>query len=600
MKILKSLIISLLLVFVSVHAYAELWTGVIDEYRATDWADAGADIVDYETACTTSACNRIWCGINTAGTSVCDAYPNGQDSTSITAANINTAISGAPDSTVVRLPACTRTMSTGLSLNRDNVILRGLGADQTILNFGTTISCAYETMICVGGGVYADIYGTPPQTSWTDGYTKGTEDITVSSASSITVGNLVFLAENQDSSDGGYYYVSGSPAGWAYGDRRQLQVSEVTAKNGNVVTIDPPVIGPDYVSGKSPIAYWSSSVAKKGIGIEDLRINNTSSNESANNITMTWVKDCWVKGITSTYAGKGHVTTFQTVHVTLKDSFFYGSQAYDSQNYGIQPQASTLMLIENNIFQRITSGVVFNGGNPGAVIAYNYMLRMDFSGGDWWGGIANHDAGSDYVLFEGNYNPAARTDDINGTHNTNTFYRNFWSGNDPTKAWSPTTGTPIIIEDTSRIFNIIGNVLGTNSIHTTYGSIYDICSTCSASLMRWGNYDTGTDTVRWESSEVPSEIAQFANAVPSDHTLPPSMYLSSKPDFFGDVTWPPIGPDVTGGDVTGWDGYVNEIPAKICFDGLSTGGDGIKILDADECYPTVAVPANAIQGVTIN
>ena len=50
----------------------------------------------------------------------------------------------------------------------------------------------------------------------------------------------------------------------------------------------------------------------------------------------------------------------------------------------------------------------------------------------------------------------------------------------------------------------------------------------------------------------------------SDHNLPTSMYLSSKPSWFGNIPWPPIGPDVTGGQDTS--GHVYDIPAKYCYD----------------------------------
>ncbi len=49
----------------------------------------------------------------------------------------------------------------------------------------------------------------------------------------------------------------------------------------------------------------------------------------------------------------------------------------------------------------------------------------------------------------------------------------------------------------------------------------------------------------------------------SDHALPGSMYLGSKPAFFGSTAWPAIGPDVTGGNDAA--GHVNYIPAQVCY-----------------------------------
>jgi hypothetical protein len=53
-----------------------------------------------------------------------------------------------------------------------------------------------------------------------------------------------------------------------------------------------------------------------------------------------------------------------------------------------------------------------------------------------------------------------------------------------------------------------------------------------ATLLRHGNYDYMTSMTHWEST-----IA--------DQTIPASLYLGSKPAFFGNRAWPPIGPDLT-------------------------------------------------------
>src|SRR5581483_10023420 len=83
-------------------------------------------------------------------------------------------------------------------------------------------------------------------------------------------------------------------------------------------------------------------------------------------------------------------------------------------------------------------------------------------------------------------------------------------------------------------------------------------------MLRWGNYDTVNGSVRFVAAEVPSGLSQFSNPVPSTQTLPPSLYLSSKPSFFGSTPWPAIGPDVTSGTETG--GHAFRIPARRCYD----------------------------------
>ena len=110
--------------------------------------------------------------------------------------------------------------------------------------------------------------------------------------------------------------------------------------------------------------------------------------------------------------------------------------------------------------------------------------------------------------------------------------------------------------------------------------------------MRWGNYDTVSAAVRWNASEVPSSLTQYANVVPADQTLPTSLYLPGRPGWFstnyGSVTWPPIGPDVTGGEHM--NGYVYKIPAQLCYENTSRTS-GILNFDANNCYPVSGAPA---------
>jgi hypothetical protein len=112
-----------------------------------------------------------------------------------------------------------------------------------------------------------------------------------------------------------------------------------------------------------------------------------------------------------------------------------------------------------------------------------------------------------------------------------------------------------------------------------------------ASSMRWGNYDTVTAAARWNASEVPSGLSLYANAVPPDHSLPNSFYLTSKPAWFstpfGNVPWPPIGPDVVGGQLL--NGFAFKIPAQLCYENTAKTS-GILNFNANNCYPAGTAP----------
>ncbi len=97
-------------------------------------------------------------------------------------------------------------------------------------------------------------------------------------------------------------------------------------------------------------------------------------------------------------------------------------------------------------------------------------------------------------------------------------------------------------------------------------------------MLRWGNYDYATGQTRWSAAEVPAD-----NGVPGTQTLPASLFLSSRPGWWGAMPWPAIGPDVTGGHDPA--GRVHKIPARVCYESSARRPDGTLAFDAAQCYP---------------
>jgi hypothetical protein len=121
-------------------------------------------------------------------------------------------------------------------------------------------------------------------------------------------------------------------------------------------------------------------------------------------------------------------------------------------------------------------------------------------------------------------------------------------------------------------------------------------------MMRWGNYDTVNAAVQWNSAEVPTSSFTFFTplSVPANHNLPASFYYSSKPAWWNGVgftapPFPPIGPDVTGGNLAGLGGHAYEIPARLCYeqtpqDSTNYPATAIIAFDAATCYSTTSTP----------
>ena len=107
-----------------------------------------------------------------------------------------------------------------------------------------------------------------------------------------------------------------------------------------------------------------------------------------------------------------------------------------------------------------------------------------------------------------------------------------------------------------------------------------------STLFKHGNYDAATGTITWSGVIT--------------HTLPPSMYLPSKPVWFGTVQWPAIGPDVANGLSDSF-GYAYSIPAKVCYENVMGGAHGTGsplTFNASNCYKTLAVSQSSGSGGT--
>jgi hypothetical protein len=382
-------------------------------------------------------------------------------------------------------------------------------------------------------------------------------------------------------------------------------------------------------SGMSPGIWWPTQVTSNGI--ENLLLdqsNNTGGNTGSGGIVFYDCFGCWAQGVAEWNAWLNHVWIFQSAQVTVQNSYFYGVQSGGGiESYGVESYLASNNLIQNDIFQQI-SAPFMAGPTEGTVIGYNYALN-DPSGAatilsamHW----ATHDV-NQYSLFEGNIGPQGRADSTFANGDFNTFFRNRFSGSDYADGQQKTGYTyPIGLEFWNRFYNLIGNVLGTSGYHNTYESSVNACgSSCpnpSASIyvfgfsgastqtcanaaycppdpnvattvMRWGNYDTVNAAVRFVSSEVPSGLSQFANAVPPSQSLPASFYLSSPPSWWSfpsgtTAPFPAIGPDVTGGNLPNVGGYAYMNPAENCYEnvmgGPSNGTGGALSFNAANCY----------------
>lgn len=621
MKLKQSLIFFHILVCFCGCLCAQTAAGIIDPSRRIDWSSAGipGGIPNRTTICAT---------INAA------TYGNGSsDATS----GIQTALNSCTANQTVLLSAGTFRINSSLTIP-SNVTLRGAGANQTILNAQGN---AYG-VVAMGQNNNNVVAGAGSPTINSGSVTSGSTSFTVSSASGITVGSYMVITELDDANYVSRGGVQGTctwcDAGMFSGAARSRgQIVEVTSVSGTTIGFSPALYSNYGVAtGTSPALATPFTASAKYAGLENLQIyaNNTG---YTTNVLINRGAYCWVKGVESNFADGDHVQVWTGYHNEIRDNYFHDGYKHTSgqtDNDIFIVVKTTGTLIENNIITRLHSSVIMNWGAAGNVTAYNYfdgnydtdapnVLIYDQT---------SHGAHPQFNLWESNVGPSWHPDGIWGTSSHHTAFRQWTIGTTqiclpysargaagachaPTQALratginapvtysnlvgniagsallnSQTTETAVTVAPESRLYSGGGYDMdfgfGGSGDGSSYGSVPSLfqCTTNRAGCLAYstalihGVYTNANATTIWDSTI-------------TNHTLPASLYLSSKPSWFGSITWPAIGPDVTGGP--GPAGHTYAIPAQVCYSNIRAGA-----FNADTCYgkqvspSTVAPPIN--------
>jgi hypothetical protein len=410
--------------------------------------------------------------------------------------------------------------------------------------------------------------------------------------------NSVGCNAANESADGPAYRTNG----W------QMEGGLVTAINqggcgATCVTISNPIMHPNWSAGQSPIAILVQVTTQQGI--ENFSINGPGTSGSPDGVYFYTSYNLWVSGIRATNFYAHSIHFFQVFNSLIKDSYFYGNPGNYNDSTGAHPRWGGMNLIQNNICQQVKiCGLIDGGGEAGDVFAYNYSVDqyLGASSNDYmWPAFDWHASGNDLILLEGNMGNKANYDLDHGGHVGNTMFRNFFWGyescvngatggnNCGGNSWKGSGAIPFTSGYDSRYGAEVANVLGMPGFHTTYkwegsfptytnqfGSNYiyilgagnqgngqnqpadpyaysDSAGVSAFTEMAWANWDVVNNATQYNASEVPTNAATYPNSVPTACTTsaacPQSFYLSGEPSWFGSAAWPPIGPDVTGGNI---------------------------------------------------
>lgn len=490
-------------------------------------------------------------------------------SSGASASQINSAISSCPSDQVVKLGSGTYSISSSIVL-KSNVTLRGNGPENTVIQYTGNSG----SIITIGNGSRGG------RVDITSGYTKGSNTLTLSSASGKDVGDVLLIDQEND----GGLVVDGGANGtctWcgAGGTRSLNQTAIITGKNGNTVTIEPPMIY-TFSAGLNPQADEVTGGVSYA-GVEDLKIIN-SPGDTNPSVIMYGAKYSWLKNVESErpYKGSGggrHGVMRYGFRNEIRDSYFHGNNYYASNSYGWElVWGSSFLLVENNIFRDAKVYMYFAYGGSGSVVGYNYVYDINNYWPTYTGDLQGHGPHSMMSLFEGNFAQKLKFDWVWGSASHHTFFRNWYRLTQPAGSQN-LSNDPYVVEIwyDNPYFNLVGNVFGDPSKSWSYeapgcsgNTIYVIgynaegCSSgrdseVRATLLRHGNYDYATNTTKWcDDSGEPG--CQGGDA---SHTIPDSLYLPGQPSWWCNETpWPPIGPALSP--------MVSDIPAKRRYEGL--------------------------------
>jgi len=521
-------------------------------------------------------------------TKICATFSPGA-----TASAINSAISACSDG-VVKLDAGTYSL-TGLQIFKTTSRCAGAGADKTILK-----GCA---ILRLGNGG-----NTASGTALTGGGAKGSSTFTVASTAGLSVGQMIELDRDDD---------PGLVVSTVGGSRHLRQVNVISALNQGTVTVRNPLFW-DFSAGSPKIRFTFTGTKRSGV--EDLKLDHTGTS-GCSNFDLQYCDSCWIKGVESTMAAGYHFTILGTVNGEFRDSYVHEAQTFGNNNAGLAFYGNPLYgsnsnwKVENNIFDKLFPALELQNCSSGFALGYNFSYGSAASATDApasWTFADNHGPHDMMNLWEGNIGELFGSDGYFGGSSHGTAFRNHLTGLNRN---SNNHDEPVRLNRLSYYYNIVGNVLGSSSwTAAKYNQTADGCgggtgiyrlgypnigncgltdvtgnavpggmtypdAKVASTLLRWGNYDYNSKAARWQASELPA-----GTPTPADQTLPASYYHTSRPSWFAAaVPWPPIGPEVTGGNGSGdTSGHVHKIPAQLCWESRNLGGGGT--FNAAACY----------------
>ena len=357
-------------------------------------------------------------------------------------------------------------------------------------------------------------------------------------------------------------------------DRPTNELKDIASVSGNTITFTTPLTISYRTNHTAQVTRpMADSVHVKNAGVEDLTtVGGADGQVRFENAAYSWAKNIEV----TQWIGEG-VAINTSFRVELRDSYIHtgswptpGGAGYAVSFAG----GSSQVLVENNILSDTNKVMVMRSSGAGSVVGYNYADDGWISYDQGWQEVginASHMSGPHHVLFEGNYSQNADSDYTHGNAIYLTFFRNWLSGH--RKSFADISNVRAVgLAYGSWWDSFVGNVLGLPG--QMAGWTYEDPAMTSIGA-QWGNdsiWKLGYDPERWTMVPDPQVLSTVIREGNFDYVtnqvhwtsaaqqLPPSLYLTSKPTFFGTNPWPWVDP--TGAT------KVFTLPARARFDAM--------------------------------
>ncbi len=540
-----------------------------------------------------NAPTAIWAGAGIPGgiplrETICSTLSPG-----VTATDIQNAITSCPSGQVVKLNPGIYNISSLSIRSKDNWVLRGSGMSSTILN------------ITPSGSDLMTIGQAPPwDGSWTNttnitgATTQGATSVAVASSAGYAIGDMCVIDMNNAGWIQGYGTGGGTTATYNNdavgklrdGNRAQLHYCKVTGVTGSVISFTP-ALPYTLELARTP------QITKLGVrgpqmsGIEDMTVNGNGGNTSDRGITVIGTYGFWLKNVeVKNWGGLAAVWVRKSANFEMRGSYLHDPDYYAvDHGYGLQLDPTSNSLIVDNIIYNTQSTMLIQGGSDSNVIAYNAFAFGKYVNGGYTGEWLQHEINGNhspfpsYNLFEGNYTGFFQSDYYYGPSGWGTLFRNRIPGN---SAATTQHRIAVSIDALQRNYSVVGNQLGertappsitlslpnvtrsyaqpgsiswsydpgsTNFSYTTpyiyrlgypYSGRNDSSSGTAVhdsivktTTLLHGNWDAANNAVVWDPAV-------------ADRALPDSLFLTSKPSWFGSLAWPAYGPNAPSNTVS--------------------------------------------------